>query len=102
MAKTTDIRPVREKLGELTGAPQDDWQEPLGRLFGLRSRLVHGEADRVPADAATLVELIANTLLTARLLDRVPAALEADLFAASGLPRRDSHVHGRGGSPRNR
>jgi hypothetical protein len=88
MVETTDIRPVRERLGELTGVPQDDWREPLGRLFGLRSRLVHGEADTVPANAAALVELIAKTLLTARLLDRVPTTLKVDLLAASDLRRR--------------
>lgn len=88
MVKTTDIRPVRQRLEELTGVSQDDWRESLGRLFGLRSRLLHGEADRVPAKAGALVELIAKTLLTARLLDRVPTTLEVDLLAASGLRRR--------------
>jgi len=88
MVKTTDIRPVRERLGELTDTASDDWRQPIGRLFGLRSKLVHGEADIAPEKPAALVELVAKALLNARLLGRVPTTLQIDLLAASGLGER--------------
>jgi len=85
MVKTTDIRPVRHRLAELTHTPCEAWREPVGRLFGLRSKLVHGETDSAPADAALLVEIVARTLLCARLLHRVPPETEAALLTASGV-----------------
>lgn len=85
MIKMTDIRPVRERLAELTRTPSDAWREPIGRLFGLRSKLVHGETDSAPADATALVELVARTLLYARLLHRVPPETEAALLTSSGV-----------------
>lgn len=85
MVNTTDIRPVRDRLADLTRTPSDAWREPIGRLFGLRSRLVHGEADSAPVAATALAELVARTLLCARLLHRVPPETEAALLSASGV-----------------
>lgn len=85
MVKTTDIRPVRERLADLTGTSSDAWREPIGRLFGLRSKLVHGESEGAPPGATTLVELVARTLLCARLLHRVPPETEAALLTSSGV-----------------
>ncbi len=86
MINTTDVRPVRERLAKLTRTSSDAWREPIGRLFGLRSRLVHGETENAPAEATALVELVARTLLYAQLLHRVPAETEAALLSASGVP----------------
>jgi len=85
MGKTTDVRPVSQRLAELTHTPSEVWREPVGRLFGLRSKLVHGETDSAPVDAAVLVEIVARTLLCARLLHHVPPETEAALLTASGV-----------------
>lgn len=89
MVNTTDIRPIRDRLATLTRTSSDAWREPIGRLFGLRSRLVHGETEGAPAEAMRLVELVARTLLYAQLLHRVPAETEAALLSASSVARSD-------------
>ncbi len=46
MRDTTDVRPVRERLAAAFGGDQADWSELVGRHFGRRSKLVHGQARR--------------------------------------------------------
>jgi hypothetical protein len=46
MQNTTDIRPVRERLAAAYGGNQCQWQDLVGRHFGRRSLLVHGEGQR--------------------------------------------------------
>ena len=46
MPNTTDIRPVRERLAAAFGGDQADWGDLVGRHFGRRSKLVHGQARR--------------------------------------------------------
>lgn len=60
MPDTTDIRPVRELLAAHVGGTEADWREFVGRHFGRRSVLVHGEAERMvaPNDLSSLRELV--------------------------------------------
>jgi hypothetical protein len=59
MPDTTNVRPVRELLAaHVDGTTERDWQELVGRHFGRRSKLVHGEAARAVGaeDVASLRE----------------------------------------------
>lgn len=86
MPRTTDIRPVRKRLADLLGTTADHWVDPVGRLFGLRSRLVHGELDAAGPAAVVLVEKIARVLLAGRLLGAVDPALREETLTAATLP----------------
>lgn len=86
MPRTSDIRPVRERLADLLGTPTDHWVGPVGRLFRLRSRLVHGELDTAGPAAVVLVEKVARVLLAGRLLGAVDPALREETLTASTLP----------------
>ncbi len=56
MPNTTDIRPVRDQLAKAYGGDQSQWRELVGRHFGRRSSLVHGEGRR-EVDESHLAEL---------------------------------------------
>jgi hypothetical protein len=85
MPRTTDIRPVRTRLADLLGTTADHWVDPVGRLFGLRSRLVHGELEAAGPAAVVLVEKIARVLLAGRLLGTVDPALREETLSAATL-----------------
>ncbi|MFI7658650.1 hypothetical protein ACIBTW_07130 [Micromonospora parva] len=67
MVKTTDIRPVRERLALLLGCDEVALRQPMGRLFGLRGKLVHGNDRSVTADSIELVEAIARLMFASRI-----------------------------------
>ena len=56
----TDVRPVRERLAAAFGGDQSDWSELVGRHFGRRSNLVHGQSRREvnEADVEGLRDLV--------------------------------------------
>lgn len=56
----TDIRPVRELLAAHLGGTEADWRAFVGRHFGRRSKLVHGEGERAVSaeDLASLRDLV--------------------------------------------
>jgi hypothetical protein len=85
MPRTTDIRPVRARLADLLGTATEHWVDPVGRLFGLRSRLVHGELEAAGPAAVVLVEKIARVLLAGRLLGTIDPALREETLAAAEL-----------------
>jgi len=86
MVKTTDIRPVRERLAAIFDNNESDWRSLVGRLFGLRSKVVHGEQWEVPADSVKNVEALARVLLSSRLLGDVSDSLRAELLTTADLP----------------
>jgi Apea-like HEPN len=51
MPNTTNIRSVRERLAATVGGEPADWEEFVGRLYGKRGRLAHGEEERQVTDA---------------------------------------------------
>ena len=69
MPYTTNIAPVKDTLATALGGQRSGW-ELVGRHFGRRSRLVHGQGERV-VDEGALDEL--------RLLVEVWLCLEFDL-----------------------
>ncbi len=85
MPDTTDIRPVRELLAAHVGGTQDDWRNFVGRHFGRRSELVHGEAERVvkPEDLGSLRELV--EVLLALELSELSEERAAALRTAAGV-----------------
>lgn len=66
MVKTTDVRPVRERLAQLLACSEDALRGRLGRLFGLRSRLLHGDDRDVSDESLQAVESVARLFLADR------------------------------------
>jgi hypothetical protein len=64
---TTNIRPISEQLALITTEDYDFWKEPIGRLFGKRSDLVHGNSNEVEEYEITILRGIAKILLANRL-----------------------------------
>lgn len=64
---TTDIKPISEKLAKITTEDNNFWKEPIGRLFGKRSALVHGNSIDVSEDEIFILRGIAKILLANRL-----------------------------------
>jgi hypothetical protein len=81
MPKSTDVRPVKTRLSELLSCDPSVVSETVGRLFGLRSKLVHGEAREVPTDRLRAVEVVARLLLA----DRAGASAVKERLAAKEL-----------------
>jgi hypothetical protein len=46
MPDTSDVRPVRERLAAAFGGSESEWRDFVGRHYGRRSNLVHGDARR--------------------------------------------------------
>jgi len=87
MLNTTDIRPVRERLAAAFGGDQGDWSELVGRHFGRRSKLVHGETRREVEEGDV-----------DGLRDLVQALLELEFGIAN--PERASRLRGLAGVPK--
>lgn len=66
MPKTTDIRPVSVRVANLVDCDPSAVKSTVGRLWGLRSRLVHGEEWGVTAEQLHEVEVVARLVLGAR------------------------------------
>ena len=47
MPNTTNIKPIIILLESLTNISEERWKEPIGRLFGKRGKLVHGNDFKV-------------------------------------------------------
>lgn len=80
---STHIGPVHKVVARLTESDEAGWKAPVGRLYGIRSKLVHGNDDKVPTWAATLAQTIARVLYSEHISNGVPA----DLVAAALLAR---------------
>jgi len=85
MPNTTNISPVKKRLSELTHTPIDIWQQPVGRLFGIRGDLVHGNILEVSKEYHNLLQLILQVLLEGRLFDKKESSLRDDLITTIKL-----------------
>ncbi len=76
MPDTTNIRPVNERLASILGGPVAAWSPVVGRHFGRRSKLVHGDEQRVVAkEHVDELRMIVEVLLAAELgIDAPPHA----------------------------
>jgi len=63
----TDIKPISEQLANITTEDYSFWKEPIGRLFGKRSNLVHGNSNEVAEYEVITLRGIAKILLANRL-----------------------------------
>jgi hypothetical protein len=64
---TTNIKPVSEQLAIITTENYNFWKEPIGRLFGKRSGLVHGDSNEVDENEIIILRGIAKILLANKL-----------------------------------
>jgi hypothetical protein len=64
---TTNINPIYEQLAIITTEDINFWKEPIGRLFGKRSELVHGNSNSVDEHEANILRGIAKILLANKL-----------------------------------
>jgi hypothetical protein len=71
---TTDIAPVKRRLATVLGT-SDGVRDFVGRLFGTRGTLVHGDSASVSSDDLDRVEALARILLTVRVADVRVAAV---------------------------
>lgn len=63
----TNIKPISKQLSIITNEDYGFWKEPVGRLFGKRSALVHGNSNEVKEHEIIILRGIAKILLSNRL-----------------------------------
>lgn len=85
MPNTTNIRPVKKRLEEITGIEEDKWSEPVGKLFGLRSELVHGKQRNVSKNEIQMLRYLLLTLFQGRLFPGTQHEVIEKLKESSGL-----------------
>lgn len=81
LGESADISPIKRAVEQISGQPRSVVGPAVGRLHGLRSRLIHGKERAVPDVAVQNVRVLASALLELRLLDDVSAARVAALAA---------------------
>lgn len=81
----TNIIHVRRRLAVLFQTEEHYWSRLVGRLFGTRSRVVHGVDNDVAKIDLERVETLARVLLSARLLGEVPTKLRSELTQAAEI-----------------
>jgi hypothetical protein len=85
MPDTTDIKPIREQLSHACGGDPSDWADFVGRLYGKRSGLAHGNEQRqVSEQELAAVRALVEVLLQAELGDVDPSRV-TELRAHAGL-----------------
>jgi hypothetical protein len=67
MPNSTNVKPVKEQLAKLTGTDVDFWNGVIGKLFGLRSKLVHGKLAQVENEQLACLRKVIEVLLCGRL-----------------------------------
>jgi len=64
---TTNIKPIAKQLATITPEDYNFWKEPIGKLFGKRSSLVHGNSNEVDEHEIIILRGLAKILLANRL-----------------------------------
>jgi len=64
---TTNIKPIIKQLSIITPESSDFWAEPIGRLYGKRSNLVHGISNDVDEYEIVILRGLAKILLANQL-----------------------------------
>jgi hypothetical protein len=72
LGQNANIRPLRVAFSAMLGCKQDDLKESIGRLYGERSGLLHGNVRAVDKNAVTKVRALASALLHKHLFGHVP------------------------------
>jgi hypothetical protein len=87
MPNSLNIRPLRERLSSICGDEPADWEQFVGRLYGKRSRLAHGNEQRQVSDTELGdVRAVVEVLLQAEVEGIAPWRV-AQLRARAGLAR---------------
>ncbi len=79
---TTNIKPICERLTIITNEDYNFWKEPIGRLFGKRSDLVHGNSNKVDEYEILILRGIAKILLANRLGEIENSELVQELISS--------------------
>lgn len=90
-----NIAPVKSVVHHLLGSHQDTISVAVGRLYGLRSRLLHGKARSVSAEQLEVARAVALALLERRLL----GILSAERLTALRDGVREANLPGFSASP---
>lgn len=72
LGQNANIRPLRLAFSAMLGCNDDDLKEPLGRLYGERSGLLHGNVRVVDENQVVKVRALATALLHKHLFGDVP------------------------------
>jgi hypothetical protein len=72
LGQNSNIRPLRVAFSAMLGCNEDDVKEPIGRLYGERSGLLHGNVRAVDEKEVAKVRALASALLHKHLFGDVP------------------------------
>jgi hypothetical protein len=78
----TNIAPLKDAVHALVGGPREQCASAVGRLQGLRSRLVHGKTRSVSSNQIDAVRSVSSALLERRLLGVISEARRTQLRGA--------------------
>jgi hypothetical protein len=80
--QSANIAPVKETIVRLSGSDRESVATAAGRLYGLRSMLVHGKTRSVSAGQLNAIRSIAHALLEYRLLGAISDERRSALASA--------------------
>jgi len=72
LGQNANIRPLRVAFSAMLGCNEDDVKVSIGRLYGKRSGLLHGNVRAVEEDEVAKVRILASALLHKHLFGDVP------------------------------
>lgn len=84
MPSSTNIKPVKERLAKLTRTDVDFWNEIIGKLYGLRSKLVHGKLAQVEDEHLAHLRKVIEVLLCGRLFPEQENKIYEELVVLMG------------------
>ncbi|MCU1557282.1 MAG: hypothetical protein JWN09_1277 [Microbacteriaceae bacterium] len=85
LGENANIAPVKRKVAALVGIGEKDLGDSIGRLYGIRSGLLHGSSRDVTNDLVKNVRALALALLEDHSLGAATSARLEDLRTALGL-----------------
>jgi hypothetical protein len=90
MPNTTNVRPIRSRLEEITGFESDKWKPIIGTLFSIRSDLVHGKIREVSPDNLKQIRCLLLALLYFRLFGQKDHEAVSMFVSLSGISKEAS------------
>ncbi len=87
LGQNANIRPIYEAVASLLGADPTVVKQTIGRMYGIRSKLVHGERRAVSDPEVAAVRAVAIALLERRALNFVSEERLSGLEVAIGVRR---------------
>jgi hypothetical protein len=87
MLNTTNIRPILNRLEEITGYVSNNWKPVIGKLFGIRSDLVHGKVREVDSGTLEQLRYLLLALLYYRLFGKKDHKAISKFVSLSGISK---------------